>query len=454
MEVISSYNCKITNGKDVFKPTIDVFRKAVSFIIDVVNTEWTIYIPLTAKERINFTEKLIHATKDNPEPAYCEFDRKFYKFPSYLRREAISQAVGIVSSYRSNLVNYEVEKYNRISNGKSFRKKPPKLQMNHFKCPTLFKGNMFERISDNEVKIKIFHKNDWIWFDCRLRQQDVNYILKRVKNITDIAEMSPVLCNGNRKCFLKFSFKRKVKLPKIKIKEQIIIGVDLGMNTTAVCSAVKSDGTILDRLFINQPKEKDRQRHLLNKICKVQYESGRNAKIISLWRKINNLNTQIANDTVNKILNFAVKNNACCIVFEHLLKISKFKSKGKNNKRLRMQKQLWIYRKIQHKVGDKAHFIGMRIRSVNPRNTSALAFDGSGKVKRNNKNHSLCVFKTGKQYNCDLNASYNIGARYFIREILESSTARQKSELEVKVPEILDRTKSVLSTLISIAKAS
>ena len=32
-------------------------------------------------------------------------------------------------------------------------------------------------------------------------------------------------------------------------------------------------------------------------------------------------------------------------------------------------------------------------------------------------NRALAVFRSGKQYNADLNASYNIGARYFIREI-------------------------------------
>jgi IS605 OrfB family transposase len=170
-----------------------------------------------------------------------------------------------------------------------------------------------------------------------------------------------------------------------------------------------------------------------------------------LWRKINNLNTQIANDTVNKIISFAIEYGASCIVFEHLGKMPKFK--GKKNKRLRMQKQLWIYRRIQNKVYDKAHFLGIRVRHVNPRNTSALAYDGSGRVTRNAKNHSICTFKNGKQYNCDLSASYNIGARYFINEILQSSTTKKRSELEAKVPEVLVRTNCVLSTLISVAKA-
>ncbi|MGK7940705.1 MAG: zinc ribbon domain-containing protein, partial [Crocosphaera sp.] len=42
-----------------------------------------------------------------------------------------------------------------------------------------------------------------------------------------------------------------------------------------------------------------------------------------------------------------------------------------------------------------------------------LEQNGSGKVKRNKNNYSLCVFPSGKQYNADLGASYNIGARYW-----------------------------------------
>ena len=47
--------------------------------------------------------------------------------------------------------------------------------------------------------------------------------------------------------------------------------------------------------------------------------------------------------------------------------------------------------------------------------------DGSGRVLRgqqaNLPTYSLCRFQNGKVYNCDLSASYNIGSRYFIRDI-------------------------------------
>jgi hypothetical protein len=84
-------------------------------------------------------------------------------------------------------------------------------------------------------------------------------------------------------------------------------------------------------------------------------------------------------------------------------------------------------------------------------NTSALAFDGSGKVERGiDHNHSICRFTTGKIYNCDLNASYNIGARYYIREILKTLPATAGLDISAKVPECSRRSTCTLSTLISL----
>ena len=76
-----------------------------------------------------------------------------------------------------------------------------------------------------------------------------------------------------------------------------------------------------------------------------------------------------------------------------------------------------------------------------------LACDGSGAVVRNPENHSLCTFRTGKQYNCDLSASYNIGARYFIRELLKPLPETERSSLEAKVPAVKRRTSCVYADL-------
>ena len=89
----------------------------------------------------------------------------------------------------------------------------------------------------------------------------------------------------------------------------------------------------------------------------------------------------------------------------------------------------------------------MRISRICAWNTSRLAYDGSGAVTRERANQRMCTFKTGKRYNCDLSASYNIGARYFIREILKPLTETERSLLEAKVHSVKRRTSCVYADL-------
>ena len=89
----------------------------------------------------------------------------------------------------------------------------------------------------------------------------------------------------------------------------------------------------------------------------------------------------------------------------------------------------------------------MRVSRVCAWNTSRLAYDGTGEVVRDSKNHSLCTFTTGKRYHCDLSASCNIGARYFIRELLKPLPATERSLLEAKVPSVKRRISCVYADL-------
>ena len=113
---------------------------------------------------------------------------------------------------------------------------------------------------------------------------------------------------------------------------------------------------------------------------------------------------------------------------------------------------MWKKNSIQDYVTHKAHRCGIRVSRICAWGTSKLAYDGSGELTRNEKNASLATFKSGKQYNCDLSASYNIGARYFIREILKPFPEKEKSLLRAKVPEVERRTSCTLNTLILLSK--
>ena len=104
MEITSSYQVEILSNTDM-KNTVQIYRRALAFVIDVCNKEWTDISSIEAQvQKKSFVEKLIHQTKSNPNPKY-PFDingSEFYKFPSYLKRAVIAEAIGAVSSYRSN----------------------------------------------------------------------------------------------------------------------------------------------------------------------------------------------------------------------------------------------------------------------------------------------------------------------------------------------------------------
>ena len=105
-----------------------------------------------------------------------------------------------------------------------------------------------------------------------------------------------------------------------------------------------------------------------------------------------------------------------------------------------------------------AHILGIKISRICAWNTSKLAYDGSGKVERGRYfqngiekyNYSICTFQNDKEYNCDLNATYNIGARYFIRELLKSNSVMRRLPNQTKVSDYGTGTTRTLSTLIRL----
>ena len=97
----------VADSNRIFDETVHLYRKAVSFFVDVCLKEWkNISAGTTQKERVNLTESVTIKTKRNPTVPY-DFAAGFYKFPSYLRRAAIAEALGKVSSYQSSLANWE-----------------------------------------------------------------------------------------------------------------------------------------------------------------------------------------------------------------------------------------------------------------------------------------------------------------------------------------------------------
>lgn len=436
MNIFSSYKVKIKHYNHIFDQTVEIYRNAVSFFIEVCDKEWDVLEPLKNLEKCRKIEELTLQTKKNQNPKY-DFNERFYKMPAYLRRSAINTATGCYSSYYSNLKNWEE---NPVGNR-------PKLQLDRNVMPTLYKDNMYIRTDDNAARIKIFHKNDWVWLDVELNNQDVKYIQNHCKFKK---EYVPTLKKQDKCWYLVFPFEDKVEFQKVDIQDQVICAVDLGLNNNATCSIMQSDGTVVGRKFVNLTTEKDHLYKALNRVKKAQQNGARRCP--TLWKHVNDLNTDISRKTAKEIIDFAVLYNADVIVFEHLDTQGKKKGRGKQ------KLALWRKQEIQKLVEHKAHILGIRISHICAWNTSRLAFDGSGKVERGTYiqngvekyNYSICTFPNGKQYHCDLNASYNIGARYFIRELLKSDSVMRRLPSQTKDSDYGTGTTRTLSTLIRL----
>lgn len=436
MRIYTTYKVKIKHYNHIFKDTVKIYRNAVDYLINVCFENWDSISIHKGQNRLTYVETLIHSTKENPIPKY-DFDAMFYKMPTYMRRAAINEAVGKVSSYMSNLAKWEVSDFKTRGN-------KPSVPKAGYVYPALYRDNMYIQTDKYEARIKVYIRNTWDWITIQLRKSDMDYIYRRCGNRKQCV---PTLQKRGKCWYLDFPFEEKVTLTKHHISEQLIVTVDLGINSSAVCSVMDYKGTIYGRHFLRLPSEQDSLNHAIGRIKKAGQH--RNYKTPRLWAKAKGINNDIAVKTAKFIMDIAVLYDADVIVFEHL------DLNGKKRGRYKQRLHMWKSRYVQSMVTDKAHRLGMRISHINAWNTSKLAFDGSGYVLRGKdasfNTYSLCKFTNGKTYNCDLNASYNIGARYFIREILKSLPERVGLALEAKVPQVAKRSTCTLSTLVSLS---
>ena len=431
-----SYGVKLKNMTRCLDPTIRVYRDAVRYLTEIALLCYPEIRLLPSKLAMNHVEKLVHGTK-NRKAVYPEFDKRFYKMPSYLRRSAIMTAIGKADSYRK-LVDLWRE------NGCAGKK--PFLNLRQDMMPCFYRDNMF-RHDERGFAIKIFRNNDWVWLPVKLRKTDLDYI---ARNCVGLKESAPVLRKLNHGYELRFayipekSFKRFVKDEDVAS----VVGVDLGITTDAVCVSMKRSGTVTGQKFINSPVEKDRMYTLLGKIRKVQASGNRHPR--RLWRFVDNYNRTISVKTASSIVKYAVQENADAIVFEDLSSLH-----GRAHGTSKQKIGIWRKKDIQKRTEALANRVGIRVVYVDPKNTSRLAYDGSGPVKRGREagfqHDAICRFTNGKIYNCDLSASKNIAARYLITCCKKSMPETVWLQVSAKVPELRTRTRCTLAALINLS---
>ena len=168
MRIVTSYKVKIRHYNHIFRDTVEQYRRAVRFFLEVCDARWAELSTLTGKSRNNRLERLTIQTKKNPAPEYG-FSQGFYKFPSYLRRAAIQEALGLYSGYQAKLEAW----------GKNPAGRKPSLCRTGGMMPAMYRDNMYVRTGEYTAKVKVYIRNTWDWLEIDLRKSDVENPCRR-----------------------------------------------------------------------------------------------------------------------------------------------------------------------------------------------------------------------------------------------------------------------------------
>lgn len=193
-----------------------------------------------------------------------------------------------------------------------------------------------------------------------------------------------------------------------------VLAVDVGINTAATWAVVDDQGTVHARGFLRR-SDKDREHRLMQRIrTKARKHSRRGTRLPAGFcardhQRLRRLADNEAHQISRKLVDLAMSHNCHAVVAENL---KGWRPKaGRKRSPMKARFHRWFHRMLVDRVQSKAQESGLRSVLVYARGTSSQACDGSGPVKRDSSNYSLCTFASGKRYHADLNAAYNIAAR-------------------------------------------
>jgi putative transposase len=120
--------------RQTLQDTVTLYQRYVRALSSVCMAHWKTIGCLDGNGVITVVEGLIHPTACRPRVKYAYFTRTFYKFPSYLRRSAIMDAVGQVRSFLSRYDQWQTH-----ARRKSKQARPLVFGVSN-SYPSLYKG--------------------------------------------------------------------------------------------------------------------------------------------------------------------------------------------------------------------------------------------------------------------------------------------------------------------------
>ena len=400
-----------------------LFNRVASFYFDVIQAHIKV-LDFSNKEALTALEKLTHATEINPDPVMSLSDIG-EDIPALFRRAAINAALGSARSFFSHLTRWQKAKAKAEAKDKKFTKRPPVPPRKWSKSATLYAGMWKERIGSS-VTIKVWTGSCWSWIRVRITGREIP---------EGVSLCSPQLVCRSGRWYLHTPCESKIKSP-VKIEKQIktneqtrVCAIDLNINEhLAVCTIRDVEGSTLATLFIGGGQRVSGfRKRVLGRIARNRKQTGviveGEQDNADLWRKIRNVDEQVAHLVSCRIVQFAQKYQASILVFEHLGNLKP--TKGKYSKRGNEKRAFWMKGRIFNYAKYKAYNAGILTSRVSPRNTSReCAYCGS-MVARYAEGEPAQGYTYGAPLvycpecemrgNADRNASLMIGNRLFSR---------------------------------------
>jgi IS605 OrfB family transposase len=359
--------------KEQMQLTVQEYRAYLRPLVLIVNAGWARLASLTSTERVNAVEKMIHATTKNSTPKHRYFKAvalkrpSMLKFPSYLRRAAIADAIGIVSSFQTRYREWQSGIRSKRTSS------PPQLTAMCNSYPALYKGQqVLYSEGFKSVTLKVWNGSDWVWTDeIKVKTFGNSRHLLPGNEI-----QSPTLVVNKNKCQLSMAIKvKKVTLPD----SDFVASVDLGINSAATAAIIGKAGTVKARAFIDPAKDIDRRNRRRMMIAKKAKQTTNLTKdklprgfCKRLYRKSSHINLEISRKVALQVIKFATEHNVKVIVLENM---AGWKAKaGKRGTLLKQKFHLWCHRKIVELIKQRWTELDGIVKEVNPKYTLRLCF--------------------------------------------------------------------------------
>lgn len=231
-----------------------------------------------------------------------------------------------------------------------------------------------------------------------------------------------------------------LKVPKVQVKlsEDVVCGVDLGIAIPAMCALNTSDYKRVgigsaDDFIKTRTRIQSEYKRLQKGMANNSGGHGRKKKYAVLNRFKNYEKNWVQNynhNVSNKVVKFALNNGAKYINLENLKGFGDENTKGnpksseeiednsKNNRKKSFILRQWSYYQLQQYITYKANKYGIEVRKVDPKYTSQICSccGNLEKGQRVDQAHFVCK-SCGAKLNADFNAARNIAmSTKFIEE--------------------------------------